>query len=236
MPKVLALTPVDLEFDAMTAAFTEFGYEYDAETIGELGVRKYLDGGLIVAQGGLGKAQFGVQTQYLIERIDGLELVVCAGTSGGLADSLSIGDVVVATETVEHDFDEAYKVLNLPPPRFAGDARSIEALKSLAAGGTGNEFSFNVHFGIVASGDTFVSDLNHARQLRETTGAYAAAWEGAGGARAAQFSGLPFLEVRGISDSAGANAMAEFMNNIPIAMRNVALVIRELPALHSLSS
>jgi nucleoside phosphorylase len=58
----------------------------------------------LVAPGGHGKTQFAVQAQYLIGRFPSTELVICAGAAGSLWSQLSVGDVVVATETVEHDY------------------------------------------------------------------------------------------------------------------------------------
>lgn len=57
-------------------------------------------------------------------------------------------------------------------------------------------------------------------------GALAVAWEGAGGARACVFSGLPFLEIRGITDSADHRAPVEFEQNLEKAMANIAILIR----------
>ena len=88
--------------------------------------------------------------------------------------------------------------------------------------------SFDVHFGPVASGDEAIAGAERAKEVHNLTGALAVAWEGAGGARAAAFSGVPFLEVRGISDGAGENATNEFLQNIPLAVSNVALVLDEL--------
>jgi nucleoside phosphorylase len=48
------------------------------------------------------------------------------------------------------------------------------------------------------------------------------AWEGAGGARAAKFSNLPFVELRGISDMADQSLGSDFFANIPITMQNIA--------------
>ncbi len=102
--RILALTPIENEFDSLTEALERLGLESRERSVGRLSCRSYLDGDLIVAPGGLGKAQFGIQTQHAIDRLPDPELIVCAGTSGGLRDDLRIGDVVVATETVEHDF------------------------------------------------------------------------------------------------------------------------------------
>jgi nucleoside phosphorylase len=37
-------------------------------------------------------------------------LVVCAGSAGALLDALAVGDVVVATATIEHDCWQPAKV------------------------------------------------------------------------------------------------------------------------------
>ena len=52
-----------------------------------------------------------------------------------------------------------------------------------------------------------------------------AATGGEGGARAAKFSNVPYLEIRGISDSADNEALTKFFENIPSAMKNVAIVL-----------
>jgi nucleoside phosphorylase len=55
------------------------------------------------------------------------------------------------------------------------------------------------------------------------------AWEGAGGARAARFQKLPFLEIRAVTDMVGAAAtLADFERNLSPAMTNLAEVLRRL--------
>ena len=225
---VLAVTPIPEEYEAFTNALKEFGHSGTERTIGRLTATEFDDGRMIVAQGGLGKAQFGVQTQHLIDNLDNIGVVVCAGTCGRLDDTLSVGDVVVGTHTVEHDFNRGMALIKLPLPTFEGDAGLIGALKCVVER---NALSCNLRFGGIASGDEGIASEKRIRELRESTGAIVVAWEGAGGARAAQLSGIPFLEIRGISDGAGENAMEEFWANIPIAVANVAAVVRELPVL-----
>ena len=221
--RLLALTPIEDEFDAMRSALESLGISSDEKIIGSMVGISFLEGALIVARGGLGKAQFGIQAQHALERLGDCDLLICAGTAGGLAPALAIGDVVVATETVEHDFRWGMK--DKPMPRFPGSDRAIADLRtcpSLA------RRPFGVHFGAVASGDEGIADQDRARELQSATGALAVAWEGAGGARAAQFSGVPFLEIRGISDGAGSDAPGEFERNLPHAVGNVAQVILDL--------
>lgn len=225
---ILAVIPIVQEFDAMMESMAEFGYAAKARSVGRLTAAEFDDGRLIVAQGGLGKAQFGVQTQHLLDNLSGIDAVVCAGTSGGLSDALDRGDVVIATQTVEHDFNRGSALITLPLPAFPGDAALTDALRALAAR---KEFPFALHFGGVASGDEGVANRDRAQEISAATGAIAVAWEGAGGARAAQLAAIPFLEIRGISDGAGESAFEEFWQNIPSTIRNVTLVVRELPGL-----
>jgi adenosylhomocysteine nucleosidase len=77
----------------------------------------------------------------------------------------------------------------------------------------------------LGSSDEDIVESARRERVREFTGALASAWEGAGGARASQFSGVPFVEVRGISDQANETAGQDFEENLQSTMRNVASVI-----------
>ena len=68
-------------------------------------------------------------------------------------------------------------------------------------------------------------ELERAATLREATEACAVAWEGAGGARACAFSGVPFLELRGITDTANHQAPADFRANVQRVMAHTAALV-----------
>ncbi len=225
---VLVVTPIEQEFEAFTDALDAFGHSRTSRSVGRLTTLEYDGGEIVLAPGGLGKAQFGVQTQHLIDNLEDISVVVCAGTCGRLDSSLSVGDVVVGTQTVEHDFNRGMALIKLPLPTFEGDSQLIERLKGIADKGN---LPCSIRFGGIASGDEGIASEKRIREIVESTGGIVVAWEGAGGARAAQLSGIPFLEIRGISDGAGENAFEEFWANIPIAIRSVAAVVREIPAL-----
>ena len=225
---VLVVTPIEPEYEAFVNALDEFGHIGVDRPVGQLAAREYDGGKIILAPGGLGKAQFGVQTQHLIENLDAVSVVVCAGTCGRLSKDLAVGDVVVGTHTVEHDFNRGMSLIKLPLPTFEGDVGLVKKLNGIAAGGN---LPCKVRFGGIASGDEGIASEKRISEIVESTGAIVVAWEGAGGARAAQLSNIPFLEIRGISDGAGENAFEEFWANIPIAIRSVAVVVREIPNL-----
>jgi adenosylhomocysteine nucleosidase len=169
--------------------------------------------------GGHGKVQFALRTQSFIaeKRPD---LVICAGACGAISDKVRALDVVVAENTVEHDFK--LRFVQRPLPSFVGDPVALRLLKNYDTQG------FKLHFGLIASGDEDVIGADRASEIHAATKALAVAWEGAGGARACLLAGVPFLEIRGVTDSADHAAVENFRINLPKAMGNVAAVIHQL--------
>ena len=220
---LLVIAPITAEFEALAGAFDEhWGAGVPRET-GRVSVREYAAADVVLAEGGFGKAQFGVTTQHLLDHLPGVSLVVCAGVAGALAESVRVGDVVVGTATVEHDFYSG--ILRGVPPQFEGSGKHIARL----AGAVGeDEGRYRVHFGPIASGDQWIGDPVRREEIHARTDALAVAFEGAGGARAALFSGVPYLEIRGISDMADREILDELVANLPGSTTNVADVVMKL--------
>lgn len=175
---------------------------------------------LEVAIGGHGKVQFALSTQLLIQKFKP-RLVICAGGAGRLDSRLNPLDVVVGEVTIEHDF--RLRFVDRPLPRFPGDASLLDKIRHRTEWN-----GFSVHVGPLASGDEDVLDLERAVELHNLTGACAVAWEGAGGARAARLHGVPFVEIRAVTDSADSSAPRAFTESIKYGMKNVAEVIRAI--------
>jgi len=198
---------------------SESGYRSLETDIGRLSALSFPGLNLTLARGGIGKVQFAVQTQHLLESGIEPDLVICAGAGGALVDHLQVGDVVIGTSTIEHDFREGF--IDIPRPKFDVDPVVVESLTQNRAA----EFEFQVDFGIVASGDEDIVSQDKRKALHDMTGAIAVGWEGAGGARACQFNGVDFVEIRGITDAADEGAAADFRQNLGIAMDNIAQFI-----------
>ena len=207
------------ELDFILQSCTKAGFCAKSATVGKLPVVQLPDLGVILARGGLGKVQFAVQTQYLLDTYSDWDLIICAGAAGALGDKVSVGDVVVATTTVEHDYNNKFNERALP--KFDGARAAIADLKSVSRSAN----TFSVHFGTIASGDEDVVETDRRREIHESTGAIAVAWEGIGGAKACAFSSLPFVEVRGVTDAADRNAASDFEKNLEVAMSNLATLI-----------
>lgn len=218
-PRLLVLCPLAEEVSLLRRCF-EASYRVERVTDLKFDAAYLRDCGALLASGGHGKTQFAVQTQYLIGRFPSVELVVCAGAAGSLVPQLSVGDIVVGSETVEHDYRLLFATR--PLPRFSGHRPSLAALYRAAAGIA----NFSVVFDVIASGDEDVVTAERAAEIRDRTGAACVAWEGSGAARAARFNGIGSIEIRAVTDAAHGEAPRRFDETLPIAMGNLARLLQ----------
>jgi adenosylhomocysteine nucleosidase len=207
------MVPLQEEIPLFCHACTARGLATVDATVGQLIARRVPDLGLTVVPGGLGKVQFAIQTQHVLDVNRAWDVVICAGAAGILVNGVAVGDVVVATETVEHDIHNHFRPPRLP--RFSGAPTMIESLKGVRP----PRNTFTIHFGSIASGDEDVVAVERQEELRRRTGALAVAWEGAGGARACHFSGVPFVEIRGVTTGPTAVPQRIFGRILPLQWR-----------------
>lgn len=217
MADTLVATPQKSELELLLDALERLGYTSRARSVGRMTCHGIPALDLIVAVAGHGKAQFALQTQYLVDRLDGVGSLMCVGAGGSLVDDLAPGHIVVGTTTVEHDY-----TLRFVPASLPSHEPSPALLNAVRTAADRTRLSFRVHFGRIASGDEDVVDPQRANEVREQTDAVCVAWEGSGGARVAAFNELNFLELRAITDGADADASTSYRENLDRAMGNVA--------------
>jgi adenosylhomocysteine nucleosidase len=212
---ILVLTPLLIEQEALRKAL---GKPERTMELGEQTVT-FFPRDVVTSIGGHGKVQFALTTQMLVNALSP-KLVICAGACGALTKSVALTDVIVADQTIEHDYN--LRFIQRPLPHFAGDGQFLAEIRRMPSP------AFALHFGPVASGDEDVLDVARAQQIRDLTGAMAVAWEGAGGARAAKFCETPFLEIRTVTDTADVHAPRDFAANIEQGMRHIGQVLDHL--------
>lgn len=177
----------------------------------------------------IGKVAAAVTATVLLERF-GVRAIVFTGVAGGLAPGVNVGDVVVATELLQHDMDASpifpkYEVPLMGLSRFTTDAAISDALVAVAqetlrdpvalvGQKAVDEFrlqSPKVHRGLLVSGDRFVSTTAESGALqRSLPDALAVEMEGAAMAQACHDYGVPFAALRTISDRADDAAHGDF--------------------------
>ena len=214
---LLVVAPLQDEAESICRRLAEKGIPWNPGQAGTLTCSLMPSLDMIVAVGGVGKAQFALQAQHLLDHRRETRLLICTGGAGQLSPDLAVGDVVVGTHTIEHDYRERFNPR--PLPRYDSDAAVLAQLQEVAAS---HDLGFRVHFGPIASGDEDIVDLIRRAEVHEQTGALCVAWEGSGAARAARFSGVGFVEVRVITDAADEGAADSFHANLERVMAHVA--------------
>ena len=92
----LIVTPMREELDFIVQGCTKAGCHAERATVGRLPVVRLPDLGVTLGRGGLGKAQFALQTQHLLDSCSDWDFdCLCGGAAGALGDKVSVGDVVV---------------------------------------------------------------------------------------------------------------------------------------------
>jgi adenosylhomocysteine nucleosidase len=177
----------------------------------------------------IGKVAAAVTATMLLERF-AVGAIVFTGVAGGLAPGVNVGDVVVATQLLQHDLDASpifpkYEVPLLGLSRFTADAAISDALAgvvevtlrdpvALVGQEAVDEFGLQspkVHRGLLVSGDRFVSTAAESEALRlSLPDALAVEMEGAAVAQVCHDYGVPFAAMRTISDRADDEAHGDF--------------------------
>ncbi len=217
MNPILILSPLTLETAFLVSYFKEKGHKVIETKVGRLTAYHFPQLGFLLAVGGHGKAQFALQSQFMIDQNPQAKALICAGCAGALSEKLLLFDVVAAEKTIEHDF--RLKFIKRPDPEFIADPTLLQKISNLKAD------NYKIHIGTMASGDEDILDQKRALSLQTQTSAVAVAWEGAGGARASHFNQLPFLELRGITDIPSQNYTIDFKAHLKKAMENVGETI-----------
>ena len=215
--KTAIITPLQAELFILREALENFGLKKREFNLDTIEIVEFQEIDLLLALGGHGKTQFGIQSQYILDRLPQIEILVCEGAAGALCGAVQVGDLVVATETIEHDYNLQF--VNRPLPRFAGDSKTIGVLQKIKLE---TESDFSIYFGAVASGDEDIVTPARRQELAELTGCMVVAWEGAGGARACKFNQKRYIELRAVTDTADHTAMEDFKRNLTTAMDNLA--------------
>ena len=197
---------------------------------------------VVLALSKIGKVAAATTATALIERF-GVSRIVFTGVAGGLGAGVQVGDVVVATDFVQHDMDASplfarYEVPLYGKTRFDGDAALTALLFKAACSALMHQpagLSFpeaRVHQGLMASGDRFVSGAIESAALRAALlvaghAVLAVEMEGAAVAQVCHDYGVPFAAVRTISDRADDSAHIDFPSFVDQVASRYARVIIE---------
>ena len=176
---------------------------------------------VVLVKSSVGKVNSARVTQILIDNFN-IELVINVGTAGSVDNSLEIGDVVVATELVQHDFDVTPFGRKLGEIENIGESVTVDnELLKLFDG-------IDIKKGIIASGDKFIVSREEKDNIRTTFDALAIEMEGASVAQVCYLDKIPFLVIRSITDKLDGSSKVDFEKFLESSSKNAAIILKEV--------
>lgn len=178
----------------------------------------------VLVESGVGKVNAGRATQVLIDNYD-VKCIFNIGVAGGVSNELNVGDIVVGEKIYQHDFDiTAFEHNKGYIPNIGdfidGDKDLIELVK--------NVYYPDIKYGVIASGDIFVTDSKMSSKINSKFDALAVEMEGAAVAQVAYLCNIPSLIIRSISDIPNNDNKVTYEEFLNSSCKNVADFMNEV--------
>jgi adenosylhomocysteine nucleosidase len=167
---------------------------------------------VVIVRSGIGKVNAAICTQILIDQFQA-EAIINTGVAGALSDELDIGDIVVSSDTAQHDVDATgfgYALGEIPrmdTSIFKADEKLIALAKE--ASKKVNE-KHKVFVERIVSGDQFISNFEIKNKIYNAFKGFCTEMEGAAIAQVCYLNKIPFVIIRAISDKADHSAEINF--------------------------
>lgn len=179
---------------------------------------------IILTESGIGKTNAARTTQILIDYYKP-EAIFNIGVAGGIAKNLKVGDAIISTSLVQHDFD--ITAFNHPKgyiPNIGNnipiDNNLLNATKTIL---DTNNISYKE--GVIASGDIFCTKESMATKINTQFNALCVEMEGASIAQTAYLSKTPCLVIRSISDCPDNNNKVTYEEFLETSSNKVAQIM-----------
>lgn len=210
---------MDVELDMLKSALTDI-QEKNISNIdfvsGKLSGKE-----VVIAKCGIGKVFAAICAQTMILEY-APEYIINTGVAGALRSGISVGDVVVSLNAVQHDMDTSALgdpkglVSGINVINFPADKKLVSTMQMAV-----EEQGIKAFVGNVASGDKFVHEAEEKTRIAEEFDAFACEMEGAAIAHVCFVNKTPFVVVRAISDSIDGGA-ADYMTFVKSAAKTSA--------------
>ena len=184
----------------------------------------------VLVECGEGKVNAARTTQVMIDNFK-IDKLVNVGSAGAINEDLNVKDVVIADKLVQYDFDisglgyEKGEICNIGKYIYC-DKTLVEECKK-AIENIENE-SYKVVIGTIATADSSCDKTEIAKMVRKEFNAECVEMEGAAVAQVCYLDKIPFLVIRGISDTPNGNNKIDFRKYLEIASKQSAKILQNL--------
>ncbi len=170
---------------------------------------RYKKNELIVVKSGIGKVNSAVVTQLLISKYEP-KYIINTGIAGAISKKVKVLDIVIASETLQYDFDATnfgYKLGQIPQMDkyiFETNEYLIETMKKVL------KKEQRYHVGRIISGDKFISKENDKKFLFKEFNGLCVDMESGSIGHVCYINGTSYIAIRCISDNADENSTENY--------------------------
>ena len=226
--KIGIIGAMDMEVDSLKAdaAVSHVEKKENMEFYeGKLGGRD-----VVIVRCGIGKVSAAICAQILVDDFH-VTHVINTGAAGSLDAKLDIGDVVISTEAVEHDFDVSqigFKKGEHPYINMQNFPASVELRKQALQAVKEAAPDIRAMEGRICSGDQFISSQVKKEEIIREFGGSCVEMEGGAIAHACYLSDVPFVIIRAISDKADDSSQVSFDEFARKAAERGAAIVKSM--------
>jgi len=187
---------------------------------------------IVIVRSGIGKVNAAICTQILIDDFM-VDKIINVGIAGGVGEKVSPGDVVIASDLVQHDMDTSAfgdRIGQIPRLEIF-DFKCDKSLIDMATSSCKNMEGNNWFLGRIVTGDQFIADLEKIKWISKEFDAMACEMEGGSIAQVCYLNDIPFVVIRSISDNAENNAHMDYEKFKFVAVSNSTKILKNMLSL-----
>lgn len=180
-----------------------------------------------VVLSGVGKVHAAMCAQTLILKYNP-DFILNVGVAGGIGENVKIGDIVVASGVIQHDFD-----VTAFSGRKKGEISGLQIVEFECTKWITNKIlqcsqaitDLNLHTGTILTGDQFLSSSQKLYELKNEFGGIACEMEAGSIGQVCYVNKIDFGIIRSISDSANSKSTIDFKTFITDSSKNASLIL-----------
>ena len=225
MKRIAIIVAMQSEFD-LVSNILEHAEPREIEgakaLVGELSGKQ-----IILLKSGIGKVNAAMQVTSLIAEMHP-DYIINSGVAGGIGEGMHQGDIVVGTEACYHDVwcgEGEWGQVQGFPLKFSANEHLLEAAKSVVKDNS------QLVFGLICTGDQFISDLATLQGIkRNFPDGKAVDMESAAIAQVCYAKQVPFMSLRIVSDTPGMEPdnTTQYLDFFAEAPKKTFAVLRQL--------
>lgn len=183
----------------------------------------------VLVKCGVGKVNAARTTQLLIDKFKP-DYIINIGVAGALNPMLNIGDIVIGTALVQHDFDitafgHAKGYITGVGDKIYSDDILVQKIEK--AIDNQKDRTYKIEKGTIASGDIFCTEISMRDKIYAKFDAECVEMEGAAVAQVCYLCNIPFVVLRSISDTPNGENTTTYEQFIGTASERCANILRE---------